>query len=450
MKNILIAILLFIPACKTVDPDPTGDDNAFAVWIPNATVEGVEVSEDGYVYATGQSRSPIGQGDVYAEDYPGYPSVYAMKFARDGTKLRATYLAGGAGQGIASYKDAVVVGGATSDPNFPTKNAFQDALGSTNSNCFLTSLDFGLKKIAFSTFIGGGKQHAPDSPDGDSIKDVKVDGDGNIYYVASGQNNDAPVTLCIIGLDPPLVGYRVYERDHAWGYGGSSKWSNIFLGGFKPSGEVIEIVNIGGGGPDTTDGAFAVSPDGDVFYGGRTKSPGFAITQGRGIYQQGQTYFDGVAGRLKRGMGDLSWGIFIGGHAQNSISAAAVGEKYAIVGRSRAEDYPILHPAQGRNSGDYDAVISVFSLDGRLEWSTYLGTRDFDAAWDTEWDEDGRLWVCGESRGRSFLARFSPEGVVEYFGEKGGTCANSMSIREDDLILGIADGSNAKILKEKI
>lgn len=466
-------------------PSPRPGDIPYSISFPDSTVQAVVVDGAGYAYVTGTTSDPnFCKGfESYRSDYPGAPSVYVAKIDPSGRKVLATYVSTGNGQAIALGPDgSIYLGGGVSDDNWPTTpGCFQAKRAGTTPSCYLCKLDPGMKRLEWSTYIGGGLQHAPDAPDGSSIKTLRTDQAGNVYFIASSQDNDFPLGpdgRCIIGYRPPCAGcYTVYEREHTWGYSGPgqpSKWSNVILGKFSPSGACLRMTNPGGSGPDTTSGALAVSLAGDIYYGARTKSTQentdpWPSTKGsfRDLpYNGGQAWFDGAAGRLNAAMDNLAWASFLGGHAQNNPFGAAVDSagRMTIAGYTKASDFPVVNAMQPKFGGDHDWFVSCFAASGSgLSWSTYLGGAGYDFASEVAIDSQGRTWISGlgssgfpttdgskpGSSASSIVARISADGrVLEYSTAKyGGQDAPSIAVSPGVYYLAVTDGDDAKLVK---
>lgn len=468
-------------------PSPEAGDIPYSITLKDSTIMAVVVDSAGNAYITGSTTNPdLCRGfNTYRTTYPGASAVYAAKLDRAGRVILATYISTGNGQACAiDSAGNVYLGGGVTDDAWPvTPGCFQAKRVGTTPNCYLCKLSPDMAMV-WSTYIGGGLQHAPDAPDGSSIKTLRTDSAGSLYFIASSQDMDFPLGpagtgKCIIGYRPPCAGcYTVYDREHAWGYSGPgqpSKWSNVILGKFNgETGQPIRMTNPGGSGPDTTSGPLAVSPAGDVYYGARTKSTQentdpWPSTRGsfRDLpYNGGQAWFDGAAGRLNRDMSDLAWASFIGGHAQNNPFGAAVDSSGSLVlcGYTKASDFPVKNAIQAKFGGDHDWFISCFSSSGSaLLWSTYLGGSGYDAASEAAIDEDGRTWISGMgssgfpttdgskpgSSTCAIIARFSRDGrALEYSTAKhGGQDSPSIAVSGGFYYAAITSGDDARLVK---
>ena len=460
---LVFGAVMFFGCNESTDPDSGDYANApFAVWLDNTTINAIDVGGDGFIYATGTTNNPgLGGGDggVWGADFTGNGSTFILKYAPDGQRLRGTYLATGKGEGITiDASGNVIVGGSTNDPNWPTKNAFQDTYhpGSAG-NCFVTKLGPGLKDMTYSTYIGGGSNHAGDSNDGSSVKTM-VAMDGTAYFIISSQDNDFPLGkngLSIMG-QPNDPGYSIWPMECAYGCNMSPPvWSRVIVGRMSPDGDYTGIC-LGGYEPDTTSGALAVDANG-IYTGCRFKWGGqlrFATSTGAyrtEAYQSGQSYFDCAASKISRDFDNLIYSTYIGGRNQNDLMSSVVKDGCLILlGKTRSTDYPTVNPIQGHNSGDYDWTITKLAGDGRsLIASTYYGTGGDDNPREICIDESGRLWIVGQLNGHPHLVRISADlQRVEEDRQLGNGTVTGLALGDGCVVYCINEGNVARIVKE--
>ena len=461
---IVLAIVLCCSACVPSDPDSGDYDNLpFTIYLDNTDVKSVDISKDGFVYVTGNTANPSlggGSGGVYEENFTGNGSVFIRKFAPDGSTCRGTYLSLGNSESIACDSEGnVIVGGATNNVNWPTKNAYQDTYhpGSAG-NCFMTKLGPDLKKMFYSTFIGGGSQHADDSTNGWSVKTIRVDSDDNAIFLAAGQDMDMPLGkdgLAILG-NPLLVGYNIWPMEYTYGYNMYPPvWSRVVVGMMSADGDYTGL-NLGGYEPDTSSGALAVDDNG-VYIGARCKAGGpllWATVYGSyrtTTHQTGQAWFDGAVAKISSNLRSPIYSTYLGGTHQNDMMSAVVDSGCLIVaGKTRAGDYPTKNPIQGHNNGDYDMVITKFNGTGTaLEFSTYLGTSGYDEPKEIRQDEAKRLWIVGKMNSRATLVRISSDlQRVEEWRDLGNGEVTGLAIGDGCIVYTIRDNNVSRVTKE--
>ncbi len=171
---------------------------------------GIAVDSSGNAYVTGQASSTdFPTLNAYQSTCPsaagglgcGAAFVTKLNPAASGAAslVYSTYLGGSdandLGRGIAvdSSGNAYATGQASST-DFPTKNAYQGTLGSSNSNAFVAKLNpaaSGAASLTYSTYLGGtGNGTGVFSGDfGDSIA---VDSSGNAYVTGTAVSTDFP------------------------------------------------------------------------------------------------------------------------------------------------------------------------------------------------------------------------------------------------------------------
>ena len=218
----------------------------------------------------------------------------------------------------------------------------------------------------FSTYLGGRGN--------ETIRDVAVDRDGNIYVVGGTSSSDFPVTA------------GAYQTTFATG--GTSVGSGGDHDGFvtklDPDGQMIWSTYLGGPNADRALGV-EVDDDGNVYVGG-TAGEGFPTTAGvvqatfGGDVNPNRLYGaqDGFAAKLSADGTQLLWATYFGGDDFSffrDIDVDGSGRVHGILTRvTRANPHITSGAFQTGLQGADDGVIVRFSADGsRVEWATYLG-----------------------------------------------------------------------------
>ncbi|MCH2107261.1 MAG: hypothetical protein MK291_11540, partial [Planctomycetes bacterium] len=135
-------------------------------------------------------------------------------------------------------------------------------------------------------------------------------------------------------------------------------------------------------GGESTDLAQSVcfGPQGDVIVGGSTESSGFPVTTGGHDTSYGGLG-DGFVARLSADGSSLAWSTYLGDDESDVVNAVAFSDALGVVavGTTRSINYPVTDYAYDKTYngiqglGFSDAVLSSFSVDGALEYSTYYG-----------------------------------------------------------------------------
>src|SRR5262245_22015416 len=86
-----------------------------------------------------------------------------------------------------------------------------------------------------------------------------------------------------------------------------------------------------------------------------------------------------------------------------AIDVAVTDDSVYICGLTNGDDYPISASAfDRRRGGDYDAFVMRVGRDGRLIWSTYLGSPGMDSATGIDVDDEGNVYVVGTTSNAAF------------------------------------------------
>ena len=151
----------------------------------------IAIDSQGYVYMVGETGSTEFHGvNGYDTNYHGSGDVLVAKFTPDLKQLVASTLLGGAGTdtgyGITIAPDGnVIIVGVTGSKDFPiTNNALDKTLQQYDSDGFIAIFSNDLKNLLFSTYLGGSKY--------DSIKDLKISPNGDIYLLGETGSDDFP------------------------------------------------------------------------------------------------------------------------------------------------------------------------------------------------------------------------------------------------------------------
>ena len=289
--------------------------------------------------------------------------------------------------------------------------------------------------IVFGTFIGSTQANwgftAAFDDDGRSITGAALwDGGMGIYPTTAG----AISTTFAAGNGPFDIGISVFSAD-----GAALEYSTI----------------AGGNGMDITSSIVADS-NGDFYVFGTTGSSNFPITAGAydGTFNGGPTqnlagccFFPGDFGNgsdlfiLKFSSGTIGLlnGTYVGGTGNDGInSGAMLNYNYGDVFRGEVNvdeldrpwiatvtsstNFPMINgPYPSYNGGTTDGVLFRMSPDlGALEWSSYVGGSQADAAYGVQFTSAFEPVVCGGTRSTDYPAlgssyQFAFGGVVDAF-----------------------------------
>jgi hypothetical protein len=313
--------------------------------------------------------------------------------------------------------------------------------------------------LVFSTYFGGIA--------GEGIRDVELDGLGNIYVAGTTTSPDFPTT-------PGAYDERfdTSQGTTRWGYN-----SEIFVAKFSPTGKLLWSTLIGG-------------PNSEEAYGLEIDSKGFILVHGRGaqgspisagVYQE---QFKGCGGgdpgnphttaqnayicKLTPDGSSLAWASFFGiDHLHRDLAVDKNDDIYVTWGVRPKENDPChwstwMNPAwnakafQPHPLGSADCGVAKIASDGRrVIWATYLGGSDYDSIEASiDVDGSGYAYVGLQTRSKDipttpgaydrtynggvdwYVAKLLPDGsglvYGTYIGDEGDNWLNTHNLVVDD------------------
>jgi hypothetical protein len=154
----------------------------------------------------------------------------------------------------------------------------------------------------------------------------------------------------------------------------------------------------------------------------------------------------------------LVWSTLIGGYEAEFPKYAKCGKDCIwLVGESRSGNFPVTPNAyQSYLIDDNDGAILKFSLDGKLLYSSYIGSNGYDVVDDIAIDNEENIWLTGRVLGSdfkttkdaeqktnlsgadSYIAKFDKDGQILYCSYLGGN--------RDDYAMDIAYNKNSNII----
>ena len=160
--------------------------------------KGIAVNSAGDVFVVGQTYSsdfPVTSGAFQTSLPSTNAAGYVSELNSSGSSLvYSTYLGGSVldearDVAVDSQNNAYVTG-RTYSSDFPTNNAIQSSIGSSqDSDAFVTELNSNGSALVFSTFLGGSSS--------DQGNGIALDSSANIYVAGSTRSNDFPLLAAI-------------------------------------------------------------------------------------------------------------------------------------------------------------------------------------------------------------------------------------------------------------
>jgi hypothetical protein len=457
----------------TTDPSSTTDDTTtggvapepFVTYLGGGVFEHArDIAYDpaGNLYVAGGTASPefpstlggpVGNVDIFVAKYdptgallwahrfggPNYDRAYAIEFAGD-----SVVLAGRAGTGLATTAGVL-------QPAFAGDMDAAQAYG--QQDAFVARLDED-GDLVWLTYFGG--------PGRDFIRDIAVDGDGDLYVAASQVTRDHPhvgpgtFDTTRSGMDCVAAKLRGDGTAVLWaGYLGGSgddcpepairvdadETAVMVIstgaadlpdspGAFQSApagGEDLFVARVAADGAALVFGTYfggssgeglethnlALGPDGRVYLGAVTTSNDLPTTAGAYQQQYGGTGGggtgmntnypgDGFVAVLTADGADLDHCTYLGGSVGDAVEGIAVAAdgRVFVSGGTFSGDFPTTADAyQGAHAGELDGLLAVLSPDlGALDYASLVGGGGWDVLRSVAVGPGLRISGVGESR----------------------------------------------------
>lgn len=362
----------------------------------DAFINAIAVDASGNSYLAGTTHSanfPTTPG-AFQPTHGGTSDALIAKLDPTGsTLLFATYL-GGSGRdfagGIALDSSGnVIVAGYTDSANFPTANAFQSACAScpsTNFDAFVTKLNATGMQVLYSTYLGGLGL--------DLASGVALDASGRVLVTGSTNSSNFPTST------------GAYQA----AYGGNDDAFIAKVDTTKSgTASLLFSTYLGGSGEDAGS-AIALNAEGFAFVTGRTRSANFptanAFQSACASCAAPILEYDAFVSKLNPNATALVYSTFLGGNARDTASdivVDSIGNAY-VAGHTSSNDFPITTGAfQTSFHGLADAFVTKLNTAGAaLQYSSFIGGGDFDAATGIALDSSGNAYLSGLSSSADF------------------------------------------------
>ncbi len=371
--------------------------------------------------------------------------VYATRLADDGAALVGSTFLGGSDLeytlGLALAADeSVHVTGHVHSKDFPTTPGAWQEDTTDHSEVFLSKLSADFTTLEASTYFGGNAEEYSDV--------LLISADGTVTIAGATNSSNLPTTPGAID--------GTYDGGDT-----SSHRLEAFIARFDPAFTALSACSyLGRAATDTIYGG-ALHPDGSLLFCGETRSPDFPVTGG--AFQTAHAGgFDGFVVKLAADLTALEWGTFLGGEADDRVSAIAVRRSGHLVfgGRSFSTSWPTtpgcFDPVR---DGAPDGIAGALDRDGsQLHHSTFVGGLYYDAVHDAAADARAGVLLTGETSSGSFPATFGafdttyntkidawaahcdllPTGALRYGGSTDG-CDGPITITIDRMAVGGGD-----------
>ena len=301
---------------------------------------------------------------------PNHDRTYSIRVDRQG----CVYIAGRAGKGFPTTKGAL-------QERFAGDN--RPAVGYGPQDGFITKLSADGSKVLWSTYFG--------SADASIIRDMVIDGKGNVY-----------VSMIGVRADSPYVTRGAFQTARPGGPDGLV--AKVSADGRR----VLWASYLGGSGRDTAP-SIRLDGKGNVLVSGSTSSKDFPVTDGA-CQRALRGPLDAFVAKFAPDGSRLVYATYLGGSkadggaGKHGLDVDAGGSAY-IVGFTSSADFPVTARAfqsayAGGRTGTWqqtgDRFIARLSPDGkRLLAATYLGGDARDGGEGIAVDRRGRVYLSG-------------------------------------------------------
>ena len=288
----------------------------------------------------------------------------------DPTLNWATYFGGTASEGMwdmnVDMEDNILISGNSGSVNFPVLNGYQSNLAGF-SDAFVSKFDSS-GQLLWATYYGG------------TLADVSVD-------ISSDSNLN--VVICGITESGDLPVFNAYQDS----LNGST--NDAFVAKFDKNGTIQWATYYGGSSGDSGRNV-TFDPWGNVIFSGTTFSSDFPLLN---PFQSSMADFlDAFIVKLDS-TGVLFWATYYGGTGNDLPEDIATDKwgNFIIIGKTSANDFPLLNPLQSTYSGGWDGFIVKFDRLNIRKWATYYGGSSQDFANSVAVDGEGGVALAGFS-----------------------------------------------------
>lgn len=275
----------------------------------------------------------------------------------------------------------------------------------------------------------------------------KFNPQGNSLVYATylgGSAEDQPHSLIATNTGELVVFGRTNSQDFPTPNGFDPSYNggfDMFVAKFSADGsQLISATYLGGGGDDGVNGSASVSDysaptkfnygddargevfldrQGNVLLAGPTKSSNFPFSSQAysNVFAGGQV---GVIARLSPNLDALQWATSIGGNGVDAIYTVKVDEDNNVFFAGGTSSTNLFaNGVRSSSSGDAEGYIGKLSSDGRnLLHATYLGTNAYDQIYLMDIDQDGDVYVSGQTMGNFIIVNPLAGNVYQNNGAK--------------------------------
>jgi hypothetical protein len=177
--------------------------------------------------------------------------------------------------------------------------------------------------------------------------------------------------------------------------------NDVFISKFAPNGTLVFSTYFGGGGADAPRGIF-VDPSGNMYIVGDTTSTNLPI---EGV-NANSTFGGGNEGfvAIFSSNGTLLYSTYLGGRYTEYARAIHVDQvgNFYVGGSTSSPDFPIVGIYANSTYKGTDGFVTKFDTDGQIVYSTYFGGNETDRVNGIEVDLSYNIYISGETESLDF------------------------------------------------
>lgn len=349
-------------------------------------------------------------GHVLSFQFPnGYNHQYDLVI--DPTLIFSSYTGSTADNfGFTATYDSIgdlYAGGIVFGPGYPTTvGAYQIPFGGGQIDMSISKFSSNGASLLYSTYIGGSDNEQPSS--------LVVNSQGELVILGTTSSTDFPITANAFDnsfAGGPFINYPQNGLTYNNGSdivvtvlnsSGTGLSGSTFVGGTGNDG-LNDAVNLHYNYGDQFRGEVIVNAQDEIYVASSTRSNDFPLA-GSSYQSTLNGTHDACIFKLSKDCSQLLTSTYLGGSTADAaygIKLDSIGQIY-VTGGTSSIDFPTTAGAihTGYQGGVTDGYLAKFSANGGLLLNaTYLGTFAYDQSFFVEIDDDGDVYVTGQSLG---------------------------------------------------
>ncbi|MGE5397659.1 MAG: SBBP repeat-containing protein, partial [Chitinophagales bacterium] len=357
-------------------------------------VYGIAVDNNGRAYVGGYTESsetagfPVKEGPDTSYN-GGSQDAFVARVAADGTTLEyCGYIGGSSGDGASGIavdnSGRAYVGGYTGSSEtagFPIKGGPDTSYNGGSCDIFVTRVAANGNSLDYCGYIGGQKLETCNS--------IAVDNNGKAYVTGAASSSESEGFPVKGGLDKSFNGSK-----------------DAFIARVAFDGTSLDYCGYIGGSNNEECFSIAVDNNDRAYVTGTTESSeteGFPVKGGPDISYNGG-FWDAFVARVAGDGDSLDYCGYIGGKDGDNgkgIGVDSNGQAYVagVTHSSKEEGFPVCGDPNNYHTGDdCEAFVACLAANGHsLEYCSYIGGQEGDAALGVAVDNNNRVYVTGET-----------------------------------------------------